>query len=183
MVLEVNGELERTFGDVCVCVFLEAGPEITPGFSPVYVLGDPFPDDEVEEGIPPPEPTEPEPTKDTDDSLRLLLFDLRSFVRVLLIVSFMPSELGFTMYSVGFFMSPDGFLPAGFAEAPAAPGAKFEPELGPSSVQCWAFFNLSMTALSDPLRFLACCWLASDLLGSEGGVVLPPPPPADSAAC
>jgi hypothetical protein len=131
---------------------------MTPGFKPVYVLGEPLPEEELEVAKPIPEPIAPEPPIEMDESLRLLLLDLRSLVRVLLIVSFMPSELGFTMYSVGFFTSAEGFFPAaGLAGGPPEPGVRPEPELGPSSVQCWAFFNLSMTALREPLRFLACC--------------------------
>ena len=110
---------------------------------------------------------------DDEDSFRFAP-DLESFVRVLLIVIFIPSELCFTIYSAGFFVSMDEFLlihlpsVALFDELqrllsfwplvlPLPAVADFVPPLPPSSVQCWAFFNLSMTALNEPLRFLACC--------------------------
>lgn len=77
-------------GDVWVG-FLEAGPEVTPGLRPVWVLGEPLPE-----------------LPDDDDEDVEEVFE--SFVRVLLIVIFMPSELCLTMYSAGFFESIDGLF-------------------------------------------------------------------------
>lgn len=69
----------------CCCGFLEAGPLLTPGFNPVCDLSDPvFADCDFNR-----------PAEDL----------AISFVRVLLMVIFMPSKLGFTMYSE-FFGSP-----------------------------------------------------------------------------
>lgn len=68
------------------CDFLDAGPELTPGLSPVFGELEPLFD--------------PGECRDDDDDDVLCDGDDESFVRVLLIVIFMPSELGFTMYSL-----------------------------------------------------------------------------------
>lgn len=155
-----------------------------------------------------------------EDNFKLAADCLESLVRVLLMVILMPSELCFTMYSAGFFVSTDEFLamqedfPLSMMlllpledddELPLpiffsfwlllpllfSPLVLLTPEellllvlLPPlpqvsDSVQCCAFFNLSITAFKELFRFRACACAAicADLLAAsicpEGGV-LPP---------
>ena len=95
--------------------FFDAGPELTPGFKPVCVFGEPLPDivvDDVDELEDVPVATFAE----DEDNFRFPP-DFESFVRVLLIVIFIPSELCFTIYSAGFFVSMDEFLLIHFPSA------------------------------------------------------------------
>lgn len=138
---------------------------------------------------------EPVPALDDCDLLTLDdedededLDDEDSFVRVLLIVIFIPSELGFTMYSE-FLFSPTLLLvflvsvslleaeplrpsrlpdllplvPLPLPLLPPPPDCGILPPLPPPSLslpQCCADFNLSITADRDPLRLRT--WLSDD---------------------
>lgn len=179
------------------CGFFEAGPEFTPGFSPVWILGDPLPLELDEELLRLPDELPPPLPIDEPEDEALGLDD--SFVRVLHSDILIPSELCFTMYSE-FFTSVPGFLLAFLPSAPTlleeplAPRSfcPWEPPPPllldfwlplepPSSVQCCAFFSLSTIALSDPLRFLCiccCCDAQADedfaVSGPPGGGVLAP---------
>ncbi|KYM99002.1 hypothetical protein ALC62_10301 [Cyphomyrmex costatus] len=97
-----------------VCGFFDAGPEFTPGLRPVCVFGEPLlpiitllddeeatDDKELEDEV---------AAIDPDDDNFKLAACLESLVRVLLMVIFIPSELCFTIYSAGFFVSTDAFL-------------------------------------------------------------------------
>lgn len=115
------------------------------------VFGEPLPDieaDELDELEDVPVATDAE----DEDNLRLAP-DFESFVRVLLIVIFIPSELCFTIYSAGFFDSMEEFLLIHFPsvvlfeelptllsfwplEFPLPPVVDFVPPLPLSSVQC-----------------------------------------------
>lgn len=133
-------------------------------------------------------------------------------MRVLLMVILMPSELCFTMYSgffvsAEFFVTQEDFPPSTFLvplDEPPLMLFSFCPLIPPlpprlvdallfallplplpqpsGSVQCCAFFSLSITALRELLRFRACWAAIADLLAAspcpEGGV-LPPLLPAD----
>ncbi|KYN31904.1 hypothetical protein ALC56_13787 [Trachymyrmex septentrionalis] len=100
-----------------VCGFFDAGPEFTPGLRPVCVFGEPLlpvvtllDDDDDEEATDDKELEDEVAAIDPDDDSFKLAACLESLVRVLLIVIFIPSELCFTMYSPGFFVSTDAFL-------------------------------------------------------------------------
>ncbi|KYQ60576.1 hypothetical protein ALC60_00367 [Trachymyrmex zeteki] len=102
-----------------VCGFFDAGPEFTPGLRPVCVFGEPLlpvitllddDDDDDDEATDDKELEDEVAAIDPDDDSFKLAACLESLVRVLLIVIFIPSELCFTMYSPGFFVSTDAFL-------------------------------------------------------------------------
>lgn len=95
-----------------------------------------------------------------------------SLLLVLFIVSFIPSELGLTMYSLGLF-SPGFplFLMSTLFETGLSLSFLSFPL--PSS-DCWDF-NLSTIADKDPFRFLVCPDAEEDLPPSpEAGGVEPP---------
>lgn len=100
--------------------------------------------------------------------LTVLLDDLFSLVLGLLMVSFMPSELVFTMYSE-FFASPVSLPPL----LPSLFGAlllDFELRSVGTSL-CWAFtlmFNLSTIADKEPLRFLKILGLVFESALGDG---------------
>lgn len=162
--------------DEALCDFFEAGPLLTPGFRPVWVFGELeplllLPHDEDEDdgrgcGV----------AVDTVARLAPAIRDIwldeldpwDGDERVLLIVSLIPSDDGFTMYSLlvlleGETAVDEEFTIEGDVELDGAePGLEAEGDDlgicaadGDSSPTCWADFSLSMTALNEPLRFFA----------------------------
>lgn len=183
--------------------FLEAGPLFTPGLRP---------DRDFEDGE-----FDPLDDEDDEDDDRLVpSFDelLFSLVLVLFMVIFMPSELGLTMYSEGPLLTdeddPVVFFPSLLLPVPlllevlsfvwlidegcpeGVPAMLGCPTLNNSSPTFWADFNLSITALNEPFRFLF--WLFDDddddfvESGEDEDVfeasplLLPPPPQPDDDA-
>lgn len=114
--------------------FLEAGPLMTPGFSPVCF---------GEEG------------RELDDLYED--FEEESFL-VLLMVILMPSELDLTMYSE--FLTPFLLSPLLFWELLLLLGLS-ESFLSGRSGEVCADFNLSITAEREPFRFRTCWHLAA----------------------
>lgn len=143
--------------------FLDAGPLLTPGFNPVCVfvtvpvagLGA---EDVVDDWI----VEDDEEVVDNEDvDTVVVVLEAKSFVLVLLIVNFIPSELGLTIYSV-FLFEDEGAVGAGggiggltIAWGDWGGGGGVGLLAKTSSDTCCADFNLSITALKDPFRFLA----------------------------
>lgn len=159
-------------------LFFEAGPLLTPGFRPVCVFGEleplvlPVPDDcapddwrddaaEVTDDKGDDDAAYEEVAENDDGPVAPCDGD----ERVLLMVSLMPSEDGFTMYSLLLLLltnedNDDDDDDADAAAASLLPSAPADAS-GGSSPPCCADFSLSMTALSELLRCLAAAAAAA----------------------